>query len=54
MLDEDKKKSPPIVDVKPKKVIENKKQIVEEHGFKLAKFKNVESKVKEQIIQSFK
>jgi hypothetical protein len=36
--------------VKPRQVIENKKKTVEENNFKLSKFKNVESKVK-QIIQ---
>jgi hypothetical protein len=49
MLESDKPRSPPKVEVKPKKEIENKKKIVEEHGFKLSKFKNVESKIKDQI-----
>lgn len=46
MLETDKVRSPPKVEVKPKKEIENKKKTVEENGFKLSKFKNVESKVK--------
>lgn len=46
MLENDKKKSPPKIEAKPKKAVENKKKVVEENGFKLSKFKNVESKVK--------
>ncbi len=47
MLQEDAKKSPPKVEVpvKPSKE-SNKKKEVDEHSFKLSKFKNVESKVK--------
>lgn len=41
MLEEDKKKSPPKVELKPKKVIENSKKNVEQNSFKLSKFKNV-------------
>ncbi len=50
MLQKDSKKSPPKVEV-PKKVEKdsNKKKDVESHEFKLAKFKNVESKIKPLI-----
>lgn len=50
MLAKDSKKSPPKVQmpVKPEKA-SNKKKEVEEHNFKLSKFKNVDSKVKSQV-----
>lgn len=47
MLQQDAKKSPPKVEVPNKSLKEsNKKKEVEDHAFKLSKFKNVESKVK--------
>jgi hypothetical protein len=47
MLQKSGKKSPPKVEVPQKPSKEgNKKKEVEEHEFKLSKFKNVESKVK--------
>ena len=50
MLQKDKK-SPPKVELK-KNVVpvgNNKKKDVEDHNFKLSKFKNVESKIKPMI-----
>ena len=51
MLSKDTKKSPPKVEApsRPLKNSTNKKKEVEEHNFKLSKFKNVDSKVKEMI-----
>lgn len=49
MLESDKKKSPPKVEVKNKKVVNNQKKVIEENGFKLSKFKNVESKIKGEL-----
>ena len=51
MLQQDNKKSPPKVElpVKPSKEPNTKKKDVEAHEFKLSKFKNVESKVKQFI-----
>jgi hypothetical protein len=49
MIEKDKK-SPPKVEVKPRVVAhENKKKTIEENNFKLSKFKNVESKIKDLI-----
>jgi hypothetical protein len=47
MLAKDKKSPPKVeVSVKPSLKDSNKKKEVEDHQFKLARFKNVESKVK--------
>ena len=46
MLGKQSKKSPPKVEVKTKEKPSNKKKEVEDHNFKLTKFKNVESKIK--------
>mgnify|MGYP006897113315 CR=1 FL=1 len=50
MLGKDAKKSPPKVEV-PQKAAKSpsKKKEVEDNNFKLSKFKNVESKVKEMM-----
>ncbi len=51
MLINDSKRSPPKVEVSLRtgKESTNKKKEVGEHEFKLAKFKNVESKVKQMM-----
>ena len=47
MLQKDSKKSPVKVEVvHHEKQTQNKKKEVEDHNFKLSKFKNVESKIK--------
>ena len=50
MLAKDSKKSPAKVEMphKPEKP-SNKKKDVEDHNFKLSKFKNVESKIKADL-----
>ena len=49
MLDSDRKKLTPTVQVKEKKTVINQKKVVEDNGFKLSKFKNVESKLKRDL-----